>query len=320
MSFGVIFIPTNGDFYLKKFKIDEIFNEIGKFVLNDNTTKLDTKMCYQTSEYSYELIVSPDPEKNILNYYASKLLNIEVYGNAVLIAETTELASIESINIISNILNNRNKCKCVVTNTNGLMTEHIYPISSIIPNVINHLDSDKSIKKTFINKYKLYGYELELYWIDTEDILKNNYISLLLQKEDTIEFKSNSDENIPTIEEINAENDDETANDDNENTADDKTAETQTQDDIPPELSCIKGTVIVLNKFNGSYVDLSINELKKLLLISTYNIRSLDSKLYDSYINSFEVPDEENPYIVKNRYNYINNVYKKITSHLVAAE
>ena len=40
------------------------------------------------------------------------------------------------------------------------MKEHIYPISTLINNVVLHLDSDKSIKKTVITKYKLYQIHL----------------------------------------------------------------------------------------------------------------------------------------------------------------
>ena len=59
-----------------------------------------------------------------------KVLNIEVYGNAVLIAETTELASIESINIISNIFLGRLSSRNV---SNLLFILPVYLVNSVFP-------------------------------------------------------------------------------------------------------------------------------------------------------------------------------------------
>ena len=95
MSINVIYIPVDGNIYIKSDKNEDLFNNIGDFITLSKNNKLDTISLYQNDTHLYELIVNDCKENQSINKYASKLKNEEIVGNVVLIKQSED--GLESI-------------------------------------------------------------------------------------------------------------------------------------------------------------------------------------------------------------------------------
>ena len=104
MEIQTIYIPSDGNIFINKHLENEIFNDIGYFITEGKSDKLDTNISYQDNNYTYEVIFSPE-NKYALNNYASRLVHTEIYGNAVLMASNDKIQSIFNLDIINKIYN-----------------------------------------------------------------------------------------------------------------------------------------------------------------------------------------------------------------------
>tara|TARA_Y100001954_G_C15815521_1_gene607301 strand:+ start:3107 stop:4069 length:963 start_codon:yes stop_codon:yes gene_type:complete len=319
MEIGAIFIPIDGKFYIKKQEEKDIFNNIGHFITLGKSTRLDTDICFHTEDLTYELITSPD-NKDILNTYASDLLSTEIYGNAVLIASKDTFVSIDNFDVISKIRNQNTSVKFVSISDKYQIKQHYYPKSNLRKVINSVLKTDDTLKIITLKHFEVYGYSLDIYCINDNDSLVNNLATLLLNDFINDHIKSNKEKNKTENNESKDQNEDEDEdqNEDEENS--DKNEDEENSDKNEDEkqdnavkniISKIHGDVIILNKYKDKYIDLTIPEIKKLCYISTYDLEKHDEQKIKSYLEYVSDPEHSEEYVVKNRYQYLNQIYSQ---------
>ena len=74
MSINVIYIPVDGNIYIKSDTNEDLFNNIGDFITLSKNNKLDTISLYQNDTHLYELIVNDCKENQSINKYAHVLV------------------------------------------------------------------------------------------------------------------------------------------------------------------------------------------------------------------------------------------------------
>ena len=156
MEIGAIYIPTDGNIFIKKQSEKDIFNDIGYFITAGKSDKLDVKMCYQTTDITYELIIAAD-NNDILNLYASRLMSSDVHGNVVLIASTEKLVSIDNYGVIEQIHNQTETLKFVTIDEKHKFNQFTYSTTELNKVINKILCAETGVKKIQIQHFEIYG-------------------------------------------------------------------------------------------------------------------------------------------------------------------
>ena len=194
MSIGVIYIPVDGNIYIKSHSNTELFNNIGNFVSISKNDKLDTLSLYENDKHLYELIINDNKENQSVNKFASKLRNEEIIGNVVLIKESDDgIESIDNLNILNEIEFNLNNIKFVEIDGNNLK-QHICLKTNLNKTIQDLLNTSTQIKKSCVFNYKLFGYSFEIFSkhdIELEENLNaNQLLPSIVKSEDIKEYVS----------------------------------------------------------------------------------------------------------------------------------
>lgn len=286
---GVVYISYDGNISIKYDKKCDLFNNIGNFITMGKSTNLDVDCCYQTPDISYELIHAEN-KNGVVNTIASRIMNAEIKGNAVLIASSSDHISIEDLSILEKIYSQNELVQFVSIDTNNKYETHKcskLDLNNFIKSVFNSKDS--GIKKTITSHFNMYGYQLTIF-SDSDDSNKlNNHGNLIINDF----LKTYLNKKKPKKDKYEAEDSD----NENEN---------------EKNKSQLNGKIIILNSFNKNYVDITIPEVKKLCYISTHNLEEEDYQRVHLYLKSLEESDKNDEYIVKNRFQYLNEIYYKL--------
>ena len=310
MSIGVIYIPVDGNIYIKSHSNTELFNNIGNFVSISKNDKLDTLSLYENDKHLYELIVNDNKENQSVNKFASKLRNEEIIGNVVLIKESVDgIESIDDLNILNEIEFNLNNIKFVEIDGNNLK-QHICLKTDLNKKIQEFLNTSTQIKKSCVFNYKLFGYSFEIYSkhdIELEENANaNQLLPSIVKSEDIKEYvstfkKSTAKSTAKSTKEVDKEADEE---------ADEEAKKKE------KEQNTIYGKAFIINKDNKNFVNITVNEIKQLLLISKKNMKDIDSEYYNTYIKFLinlnnKTDNVEETFIVKNRIKTLNDIYNK---------
>ena len=281
MSINVIYIPVDGNIYIKSDKNEDLFNNIGDFIALSKNNKLDTISLYQNESHLYELIVNDSKENQSINKYASKLKNEEIVGNAVLIKQTENgLESIDNLNIINEIEFNINNIKFVEIDNNNIK-QHICLKTDLNKTIQNLLETNSKIKKSCVFNYKLFGYSFEIYSKHDTNIEINQNANILLESiiksEDIKQYVKNLnpenelEENELEENELEENELEENAEENAEKTTEAKEEQTAEAKEEEREQEItnnnIYGKAFIINKDEKNFTNITIDEIKKLLLI-----------------------------------------------------
>lgn len=294
-NIGVIYISYDGNISIKYDKKADLFNNIGNFVTMGKSTNLDVDCCYQTPDISYELIHAEN-KNGVVNYIASRLMNSEIKGNAVLIASSSDHISITNFDILEQIYSQNELVQFVTIDTNNKYETYKcskLELNEFIKSVLDN--SDSGIKKTITSHFNMYGYQLTIFSTSDEGNELNNHGNLIINDF----LKTYLEKNKPKKDKYDSEDSDNEKDNDNENKKDSNK---------------LNGKIIILNTFKNNYVDITIPEVKKLCYISTHNLEEQDYQRVHLYLKSLKESDNADEYIVKNRFQYLNEIYYKLVT------
>ena len=303
MKINTIFISIDGSCENVEVPKNNFFNNIGEYLTNNKSDKLESKIIYYDKEKIYELIFCEKSNlNNLYNIFISNLLNEEIYGNVVIICSTKEIISINDLSIINKIRYQKRNIQFFKFTKNKIQNYNLF-INDIKPFLINNFKN--TYKQKIIEHYKIYGYEINLFY-NNESILNhpiikilcNDFIIKYLKSKKKSEEKS-EEKSEDKLEEKSEEKSEEKLEEKSEEKLEEKSEEKSEEDKL-----------FIFNKLNNSFINLSFEELKKILYISTLDLDIEEKDKIQKYINSLS--DENINFEVKNRYEELNNVYTKL--------
>jgi len=213
---GVVYISYDGNISIKYDKKCDLFNNIGNFITMGKSTNLDVDCCYQTAEISYELIHAEN-KNGVVNTIASRIMNAEIKGNAVLIASSSDHISITNFDILEQIYSQNELVQFVTIDTNNKYETYKcskLELNEFIKSVLDN--SDSGIKKTITSHFNMYGYQLTIFSTSDEGNELNNHGNLIINDF----LKTYLEKNKPKKDKYDSEDSDNEKDNDNENKKD----------------------------------------------------------------------------------------------------